>query len=65
MGKTKYSAKPEDLWRRQKAKLKLYFPQLNDDDFRYDYGMKDVMMTKLQVRLGKSREELTALLTQL
>jgi len=61
----KYSAIPEDIWRRQKAKLKLFFPQLNDDDFRYDYGMKDVMMTKLQKRLGKSREELNTLLTQL
>lgn len=61
----KYSAKPEDLWRRQKAKLQLYFPQLTEDDFRYDYGMKDVMMTKLQLRLGKSREELNELLTQL
>jgi uncharacterized protein YjbJ (UPF0337 family) len=53
---------PESIWRKQKAKLKLIFGHLNDDDFKFDYGMKDVMMTKLQAKLGKSREELNELL---
>ncbi len=50
-------------WRRQKAKLKLMFSNLNDDDFKYDYGMKEVMMTNLQEKLGKSRSELNELMT--
>jgi hypothetical protein len=60
-----YPQKPEALWRTQKAKLKLLFAHLNDDDFKFDYGMKDVMMTKLQAKLGKSREELNAILSGL
>jgi hypothetical protein len=56
---------PDQNWKRQKAKLKLMFPHLDDDDFYYDYGMKEVMMTNLQAKLGKSREELNVLLTQL
>jgi hypothetical protein len=56
---------PENTWRRQKAKLKLLFSHLNETDFRYDYGMKDVMMTRLQQKLGKSREELNELMTGL
>jgi hypothetical protein len=60
-----YREKPEELWRKQKAKLKLQFSQLDEDDFKYDYGMKEVMMTKLQMKLGKSRNELNALLSGL
>ena len=57
-----YPQQPEQLWRVQKAKLKLMFSQLNDEDFHYDYGMKDVMMTKLQAKLGRSRKELNLLI---
>lgn len=59
------SINPEEQWRKQKAKLKLLLPHLNDEDFNYDYGKKEVMMTKLQDRLHKSREELDVLLTGL
>lgn len=48
---------PEELWAIQKAKLKLIFPHLHDEDFHYDYGEKEVMMVKLGAKLGKSREE--------
>jgi len=41
------------------------FAHLDNGDFYYDYGMKEVMMTNLQAKLGKSREELNILLTQL
>jgi hypothetical protein len=56
---------PDELWRIQKAKLLLRFSHLDEGDFRYNYGMKDVMMTKLQAKLGKSREELNTLLLNL
>lgn len=56
------SQTPDQIWRRQKAKLKLMFPHLLDTDFKYDYGMKEVMMTSLQAKLVKSREELYTLL---
>jgi hypothetical protein len=56
---------PDDLWKIQKSKLKLLFRHLHDDDFYYDYGKKDVMLEQLQAKLGKSREELNALLAGL
>jgi hypothetical protein len=56
---------PEDLWTVQKNKLKSRFPQLTDEDFQYDYGEKEVMMTSLQQKLGKTREELNRLLADL
>jgi hypothetical protein len=53
---------PDRLWQMQKAKLRLMFAHLDDDDFNYDYGKKEVMMTHLQAKLGKSRDELNLLL---
>jgi hypothetical protein len=53
---------PEELWAMQKAKLKLIFAHLHEDDFQYDYGKKDVMLRNLELKLGKSREELDQLL---
>jgi hypothetical protein len=53
---------PEDLWAVQKAKLQREFPHLHEEDFRYDYGKKDVMLELLQKKLGKTREELNLLL---
>ena len=53
---------PEELWTVQKAKLRLVFTHLHEDDFRYDYGKKDVMLDSLQKKLGKTREELNAIL---
>jgi hypothetical protein len=56
---------PDQLWRIQKAKLLLRFSHLVEGDFRYDYGMREVMMCKLQAKLGKSRDELYSLLLTL
>lgn len=52
------SKNPEDLWAMQKAKLWITFSHLHEEDFRYDYGNKDVMLGRLQKKFGKSREEL-------
>jgi hypothetical protein len=53
---------PEELWNIQKGKLRLLFTHLHDEDFRYDYAKKDVMLELLQKKLGKSRDELNQLL---
>jgi hypothetical protein len=55
---------PSGQWRKQKAKLKSMFPELTDDDFKYEYGMKESMLTNLQLKLGKSRSELNELITE-
>lgn len=56
---------PEQVWRMQKAKLLMRFSKLVEADFLFDYGMKEKMLCRLQVKLGKSREELNALLLTL
>jgi hypothetical protein len=56
---------PDEVWRLQKVKLLLRFSHLVEEDFRYDYGMKEVMMNKLQAKLGKSRDEFNAILAAL
>jgi hypothetical protein len=56
---------PDQLWRVQKAKLLLQFSHLSESDFHYDYGMKEVMMCKLQTKLRRSRDELYSLLLAL
>jgi len=45
-------------WNIQKAKLKQKYADLTDDDFLYEEGKKDEMLGKLQVKLGKTKEEL-------
>lgn len=53
---------PEEKWKLQVAQLQEIYPFLHEEDFIYDYGMKDVMLDKLQEKLGKNREELNEML---
>lgn len=48
----------EGNWNEQKGKLKQQFAQLTDDDLLFAEGAKDEMLGKLQIKLGKSKEEL-------
>jgi uncharacterized protein YjbJ (UPF0337 family) len=45
-------------WNEQKGKLKQKFASLTDDDLLYDSGKRDEMLGKLQIKLGKTKEEL-------
>ncbi|MGL5113441.1 MAG: CsbD family protein [Flavobacterium sp.] len=45
-------------WEVQKGKLKQKFAKLTDNDLMFLEGKKDEMLGKLQVKLGKSKEEL-------
>jgi hypothetical protein len=56
---------PEKQWLIQKTKLKRIFHNLNEHDFWYDYGQKEVMMMKLQVKLNLNRQTLNRLLAEL
>jgi uncharacterized protein YjbJ (UPF0337 family) len=46
-------------WNEQKGKLKKQFAQLTDNDLMFEEGKKDEMLGKLQIKLGKTKEELT------
>jgi uncharacterized protein YjbJ (UPF0337 family) len=52
-------------WNEQKGKLKQKFAVLTDNDLMYEEGKKDEMMGKLQIKLGKTSEELHQIMTDL
>lgn len=45
-------------WEDQKAKLKQKFAAITDSDLLFVEGKKEEMIAKLQVKLGKTKEEL-------
>ena len=49
-------------WSEQKTKLKAMFPTLTDADLSYENGKKEVMLTKLQTKLSKTKLELDAII---
>ena len=52
-------------WEVQKGKLKQKFAKLTDNDLLFVEGKKDEMMGKLQVTLGKTKEELHKIIQDL
>lgn len=49
-------------WEEQKRMLKEKFAALTDNDLLFVKGKKEQMIAKLQIKLGKSREELNKIL---
>jgi uncharacterized protein YjbJ (UPF0337 family) len=45
-------------WNERKSKLKQKFGFLTDNDLMFEEGKKEVMLEKLQIKLGKTKEEL-------
>ena len=45
-------------WNEQKGKLKQRFAILTDNDLMFDEGKKEEMLGKLQIILGKSKEQI-------
>jgi len=52
-------------WNEQKAKLKKKFAVLTDNDLMYEESRKEEMLAKLQIKLGKTKEELHKILSSL
>ena len=52
-------------WNEQKGKLKQKFAKLTDDDLMFEEGKKDEMLGKLQIKLGKTKEELHKIIAEL
>lgn len=52
-------------WNEQKAKLKQQFAILTDNDLMFAEGKKEEMMGRLQIKLGKSKEELEKIIAEL
>lgn len=45
-------------WNEQKGKLKQKFAMLTDNDLMFEEGKKDEMFGRLQIKLGKTKEEI-------
>ena len=52
-------------WNEQKGKLKEKFATLTDNDLLFAEGKKDEMLGRLQIKLGKSKEELHKIIADL
>ena len=52
-------------WNELKGKLKQKFATLTDDDLMFVEGKKDELFGRLQIKLGKSEEELHKIIADL
>jgi uncharacterized protein YjbJ (UPF0337 family) len=52
-------------WNEQKGKLKQKFAMLTDNDLLFVEGKQNEMFGKLQIKLGKTKEELQEIIANL
>jgi uncharacterized protein YjbJ (UPF0337 family) len=52
-------------WNEQKGKLKQQYAMLTDDDLLFEKGKREEMMGRLQIKLGKTKEELHKIIASL
>lgn len=52
-------------WNTTKGRLKKKFAELTDNDLLFADGMKDEMIGRLQLKLGKTTEELQKIIAAL
>ncbi len=52
-------------WNEQKGKLMKKFAILTDNDMMFKEGKKDEMLGKLQIKLGKTKEEFQKIISEL
>ncbi len=50
-------------WNEMKGKLKQKFANLTDDDLMFEEGKRDEMLGKLQITLGKTKDELDKIMS--
>ena len=50
-------------WNEQKGKLKQKFASLTDNDLMFEKGKKEEMMGKIQIKLGKTKQELEEIIS--
>jgi uncharacterized protein YjbJ (UPF0337 family) len=55
----------EGNWNELKGKLKQKFAVLTDNDLMFEEGKKEEMLAKLQIKLGKTKEELNKIIAEL
>jgi uncharacterized protein YjbJ (UPF0337 family) len=66
--KTKIMANTTELkgnWNETKGKLKQQFAMLTDNDLMFQEGKQDELIGRLQVKLGKTKEEMHKIIADL
>jgi len=58
-------AETNETWSAKKSKLKLKFTTLTDSDLLFVKGKREGVIAKLQIILGKTKEELEEILKTL
>jgi hypothetical protein len=59
------AAELDSKWEAQKAKLKMKFSEVTDDDLAFDRTKKMEMLINLQLKLGKTAREIQAIIEKL
>jgi uncharacterized protein YjbJ (UPF0337 family) len=52
-------------WNEQKGKLKQKFAMLTDNDLMFEEGKQNEMFGRIQIKLGKTKEELQKIIANL
>ncbi len=52
-------------WNTLKGKLKQQYAELTDNDLLYAEGKKDELYGRLQIKLGKTKEEIHKIISEL
>jgi hypothetical protein len=52
-------------WNKRKEKLKIMFPAIEDEDLCFQLGKEKEMLEILGYKLGKSKQELLYIITEL
>lgn len=52
-------------WNEMKGKLKQKYANLTDDDLMYEEGKEDELLGRLQKKLGKSKDDVNRLISDL
>ena len=55
----------EGNWNEMKGRLKQKFAMLTDNDLMFAEGKKEEMFGKLQIKLGKTKEEFQKIISEL
>ena len=55
----------EGNWNELKGKLKQKFAVLTDNDLMFEEGKKEEMLAKLQIKLGKTKEDIHKIIEEL
>ena len=48
----------ENRWDEYKLKLKHNYPDLTEDDLRYELNKEEELLERLQIKLGKTKKEI-------